>query len=97
MELKYMTKNEIEELIRTEVKTLKRFLKKVNKETKYETHAFAKISLIDDEEKEIRTKSLKFGDPDLLKTIVLRDELLTLDITCLLNTILDEEENEDEI
>lgn len=104
MEFKYMSKKEIEDMIRTEIKTLGDFLKRVEDETDYDIQAFAKVAMFDDKEMDVSTGTLHFGDPGIIKSIVFSDDWITseakAEITGILGTIfshLDREDDEDEI
>lgn len=100
MGFKYMSKKEIECMIRTEVNTLGKFLERIQDETDYDIQAFVKISLLDDREMDISTGTLHFGDQDLVRSIVLNDDWIvkgtSIEIINKLNELLDDDMEDDE-
>lgn len=100
MEFKDMSKEQIEEMIKTEINTLGKFLERVRDETDYDIQAFAKIALLDDKEMDISTGILHFGDPDLVRTIVLADDWIaggtSIEVFGMLQALLNEDDMEDE-
>lgn len=100
MEFKYMSKKEIEGMIRTKIKTLGDFLKRVEDETDYDIQAFAKVAMFDDKEMDVSTGTLHFGDPGIIKSIVFSDDWITseakAEITGILDALLNQNDKEDE-
>lgn len=100
MEFKDMSKKQIEDMIKTEIKTLGHFLNRIDEETEYDIQAFAKICLFDENEMEFSSGSLHFGDPRVVRPIVMNDDWIRIDkeheeIINFLDSIFNDEEEEE--